>query len=402
MSSADHRTAFVLRLARALHRYGHPSDHLEEALQATAHRLKLEAQFFSTPTSIFASFGAVDEQRTHLIRMDPGESDLGRLARVDRVALQVIRGGMTPLEGAAALDEIQASGPEYGRALTGMAFVLASAGAARFFGGGLPEIGAAGAAGLVTALIAFGVSGRPTLSRLYEPGSALVATALITLLSIVWTPISTSIAILGGLIILVPGLTLTIAMKELASQHLVSGTARLSQALLVFLTMIFGVAAGDRIVELVLGPTPTVSPMALPGWTEWIALALSPPAFAVLFQVERRDVIWVTLVGLIAYGSSRIGNVYFDPELAAFLGALAAGVASNLYSVALNRPAQVTLVPGVLLLVPGSLGFRSVSSLLDREVITGVETAFQMVLIATALVAGLLVANVATPNRKSL
>jgi len=39
--------------------------------------------------------------------------------------------------------------------------------------------------------------------------------------------------------------------------------------------------------------------------------------------------------------------------------------------------------------------------LLDREVITGVETAFQMVLIATALAAGLLVANVAVPKRKS-
>jgi len=45
---------------------------------------------------------------------------------------------------------------------------------------------------------------------------------------------------------------------------------------------------------------------------------------------------------------------------------------------------------------------KAFSLAVDREVITGVETAFQMVLIATALVAGLLVANVATPNRKSL
>ena len=402
MSPADHRTAFVLRLARALHRFGHPAHRLEESLQATARRLELEAQFFSTPTSIFASFGPVDAQQTHLIRMDPGESDLGRLARVDRVALQVIRGEMTPLEGSAALEEIESGGPEYGRALTGLSFVLASAGAARFFGGGLPEIVAAAGAGLVTGLIAFTVSGRPRLSRLFEPGSAFVATALITLLSVLWTPISVSIAVLGGLIVLIPGLTLTIAMKELASQHLVSGTARLSQALLVFLTIIFGVAAGGRVVELFLGAAPAADPTGLPGWTEWIALALSPPAFAVLFQVERRDVIWVTLVGWIAYGSSRAGNLYVGPELAAFLGALAAGVASNVYSVMLNRPAQVTMVPGVLLLVPGSLGFRSVSSLLDREVITGVETAFQMVLIATALVAGLLVSNVATPRRKSL
>jgi uncharacterized membrane protein YjjB (DUF3815 family) len=53
-----------------------------------------------------------------------------------------------------------------------------------------------------------------------------------------------------------------------------------------------------------------------------------------------------------------------------------------------------------LLLVPGSIGFRSLSSLLDREVVTGMETAFTMVLIAAGLVAGLLLANVVTPIRR--
>ena len=94
--------------------------------------------------------------------------------------------------------------------------------------------------------------------------------------------------------------------------------------------------------------------------------------------------------------------VYDDLIVGTGMAALTVGVASNLYALVLDRPSQVTLVPGVLLLVPGSLGFRSVTSLLEREVITGVETAFQMALIATALVAGLLVANVAVPRRKSV
>ena len=64
------RTSFVLRLAGALHRYGHPAHRLEESLTATAQKLGLESQFFSTPTSIFASFGPVEGQHTHLIRMD--------------------------------------------------------------------------------------------------------------------------------------------------------------------------------------------------------------------------------------------------------------------------------------------------------------------------------------------
>jgi uncharacterized membrane protein YjjB (DUF3815 family) len=59
-------------------------------------------------------------------------------------------------------------------------------------------------------------------------------------------------------------------------------------------------------------------------------------------------------------------------------------------------------VPGILLLVPGSIGFRSLASLLDREVVLGVETAFRMILMAVALVAGILVSNIIAPPRRTL
>ena len=87
------------------------------------------------------------------------------------------------------------------------------------------------------------------------------------------------------------------------------------------------------------------------------------------------------MAGALGIAGSRAGAAAFGPELGAFVGALTVGVASNLYAYLLHRPASVTLVPGILLLVPGAIGFRSLSSLLDREVVTGVETAFTMVLI---------------------
>jgi uncharacterized membrane protein YjjB (DUF3815 family) len=89
------------------------------------------------------------------------------------------------------------------------------------------------------------------------------------------------------------------------------------------------------------------------------------------------------------------------PELGAFVGALLVGGASNLYALFRDRPSQIPLAPGILLLVPGSIGFRSLASLLDRQVISGVEAAFTMVLTAIALVSGLLVANVVIPRRTS-
>ena len=59
-------------------------------------------------------------------------------------------------------------------------------------------------------------------------------------------------------------------------------------------------------------------------------------------------------------------------------------------------------MPAILLLVPGSVGYRSVSALLERNVVTGVEIAFSVVLTAIALVAGVLLANVLLPARRVL
>ena len=59
-------------------------------------------------------------------------------------------------------------------------------------------------------------------------------------------------------------------------------------------------------------------------------------------------------------------------------------------------------MPGILLLVPGSIGFRSVAQLLDRDVVLGLETIFRMAFIAFSLVAGLLLANALSPRRRSL
>jgi uncharacterized membrane protein YjjB (DUF3815 family) len=54
----------------------------------------------------------------------------------------------------------------------------------------------------------------------------------------------------------------------------------------------------------------------------------------------------------------------------------------------------------MILLVPGSLGFRGISSLLDRDTLTGIETTFAMFVVAMAIVAGLLIANAAVSPRR--
>ncbi|MGN6790264.1 MAG: hypothetical protein ACTHJP_12155 [Rhodanobacteraceae bacterium] len=58
--------------------------------------------------------------------------------------------------------------------------------------------------------------------------------------------------------------------------------------------------------------------------------------------------------------------------------------------------------PGVLLLVPGSVGFRSVSDLLNNQIASGTHIAVLLVTLLISLVAGLLFGDLLVAPRRSL
>lgn len=394
---------FVVDLARALHRYGTTAHRLENALNLVSRRLGLEAQFFSTPTAVFVSIQTPREPQTILIRVDPGKLDLGKLAELDAVAGQVLRGELTVTEAGWRVREITEAPERYGPWLTTFSFALASATAAEFFGGGWREILAGSAVGLLIGLYARLSGSRPALDRVFDPVAASLASFVATLLALWLPPLAVYTVTLSGLIVLVPGLSLTLAISELATRDLASGSARLAGTIMTFLAIAFGVALGAQLAWRLAGSWPTpVTPAGLPLWGELIALSLAPLGFVVLFRANLRDAPWIILSGLVAFLGVRFGGQFLGPQLGAFAGAAAVGAGSNLYARTFDRPAAVTQVPGIVFLVPGSVGFQSLSSLLEKDVVSGVGTAFQMTLVASALVTGLLVANVLVPPRKAL
>lgn len=401
-TAPDYRIAFVLRLGHSLHTSGYAAHRLEEALELASDQLGLRGQFFSTPTSIMASFGPQDDQQTFLIRVEPGESNLGKLAQADEVTREVLNGRLTPLEGATRLELIETAPPRYPIWLSTLAFAIVSGSAARFLGGGWHEVLASLAIGLVIGLLAI-VAGRiESLGRVFEPVAALTASLIAAGMAAAGFPMSVFLATLAGVIVLIPGLMLTTAMTELSTRHLASGTARFMGALVLLLGIAFGIALGTKIATISFGTIPSTAVQRLPDWTMLVSLLVSPLAFVVLLKAEARDAGWIVLAGVLSFGGARLGQQALGPELGAFGGALVTGFFSNWYARVTDRPAQITMVPGLLLLVPGSVGLQAMASFVDSKTETGVDTAFRMVLIAVSLVAGTLIANIVSPRRKLL
>lgn len=391
---------FILRLGRALHLNGYPAYRLEELLASASARLGLNGQFFSTPTSIYCGFGELDEQRTFLIRIEPGDVNLGKLVELDDLTCQVVNGHLTPAAGSQKIEEICSAPSAYGPFIRVVSYSLASAASARIIGGGSKEIAVSAVIGVLIGLLHL-LSGRfNSLSFVLTPGAAFLASLFSGLLSQQFGPYSVFNATLAGLIVLLPGLTLTMAMAELSTRNLVSGVSRLSAALVVLIGMGFGVDVGTRLAVVLAGSPRIANPVMLPAWTEWIALLVLPLTFTVLLRAHLRDSIWIIITGMLAVGASRFSSLALGQELGPFLGALTVGVVSRLYAELLKRPSTVTLIPGILLLVPGSIGFRSIISMLDNQIVPGIGTGFGMILMAMALVTGVLTSSLIIPVRE--
>ena len=392
---------FLVEMAEGLSAYGAPAHRVEEAMSACAERLGLPAEFFITPTSVFASIGEGDQNRTRLARFEPGEVNLGLLVRLDRVLQEVAAGERTAADGLSEVDRVRAEPPGYPAPLRIASTGLASASAGAFFSGGIVDIAAAGVLGVVVGILLWLAVRVRRLARLLEFVAGAVGALAAAAVGAVFAGADPRIIIISGLILLIPGLTLTMAVSELATRNLVAGTARIAGAAMILATIGFGVLAGGRVAAAV-GLEARPEPGSLRLWLLGVALLIAPTALGVLFNAARRDLPAITVCTVAGFLAARFVGDASGPELGVCAGAFVVGTLSNLRASWRNTPASVTLVPGILLLVPGSIGFRSVAAFAEHRALDGVETAVLAVGVAVALVIGLLLANAVCSPRRAL
>ena len=95
----------------------------------------------------------------------------------------------------------------------------------------------------------------------------------------------------------------------------------------------------------------------------WSGVAAA--GFAVLFQVPRRNLIYCALLGTVGYG---VRSVLVNSDVALIISSLAGAIVVGFGGYWLSRryrqPSPVFTVPGIIPLVPGSIAFQSMVTLI--------------------------------------
>jgi uncharacterized membrane protein YjjP (DUF1212 family) len=388
---------FLRTLAQALHISGMPAHDLEHHLNAMGLRLGVHVDSFAVLTMLTLNITAGDgTQRVEMLRLPVYDYNMARLIALEKLIRKV--DGLGHLASCESeVEAIMNTPPLWsGVSFIGLGFLL-SASVAVLLGGGWVELLCGGLTGMLF------VGGYLALARVprLKPTTPVVLCALSAFsahaLGLLFPQQTPFISAVAGVVLLLPGFTLTIAMSELATQNLLSGTGRLAGVFLLLFMMVAGLLIGTQISLHLL---PLQSPgvlVPLPASFVWLAIAALGASMLAVLQAPLRSVHVLISGSLLAWAVFSLVSAVLGNVVGALAGALAVATASHLYTALTGQPDILMKIPGLIALVPGSMGFRGVHALTESDTFTGLNLMTDMLLIGAVLAVGLLLADNIAP-----
>jgi uncharacterized membrane protein YjjP (DUF1212 family) len=397
---------FIIKLGKALHKYGTPAYRLETHLQEVSKFLNLESNFMVTPTSLTFVISAEDDdyqEYSHIVRVKPGEIDLGALARIDELVDELASEQRTLSEALERLDDIPNKPHPYGQLLTFLSYGGASGAFALLMQTNWSSIVWSILIGFVVFGFQFWSEKSQRISGALEPLVALISALLASAIAVYDPTTNVPLVILSSIIVYIPGLALTLGLSELAARHLMSGTARIMDAVMSLFKLYFGAVLGVSIAALIWTDTSFTPATNTPLWTSWLAVTTLGLSLIVLFKMRIKDAPWGMLSGFISYGATVLGSLLSPPPPGGFIGAFVLGIYSNLFSRLMHLPSTIVMLLGLVMLVPGSKIYIGLNTAVSgQHIVNTTDIGAQSFLILMSLVAGLIFADVVLPSQETL
>ncbi|KAJ1677044.1 pheromone-regulated protein prm10, partial [Spiromyces aspiralis] len=208
---------------------------------------------------------------------------------------------------------------------------------------------------------------------------------------------------LAGTVVILPGLLMTTGVIELSSRHLVAGTVRLFYALLLAVIIAFGLFFGNQFYVQVfeghhggVGQLDWVNSVQIEnchGLSEWWIFFTLPAAvtsICVLVNIHWRHFFSVNLLAGCMYAANWVIGSYLGmPDLAPTIASFVLGLLANAWCKWTKETVFMVLLPGEMILVPGSVGVRGLSMLFAQQSEEGIRLTLLMIKTSLSIMTGL-------------
>ena len=320
---------------------------------------------------------------SQLRRVKSTSNNLGKLERLNALSREICREKPSLDDFDERLHKLK-NYREYSRGVIVATSAVAAAAFTLLFGGKLPDALVSAAIGAVISLIEFASKDKfNIMARIVL--SAFVAT-VISAISVKLGLAGSHDTIMSGVImLLVPGMAFGTAMRDLFYGDLIAGALKTLQAVLFTLMIAFGFILGMEIFVSV----PSVNSTLSGGWLvvkEFVTAAIASLAFAVLFRVNKKHLLWAGLGSIITFA------IYYLLDKNLFLAAIISAVFTALYSELSARihkaPTLVFLITGIIPTVPGKYLYQTMRYLLEQNADLALSNFLDTMKIALGIAAG--------------
>lgn len=402
------RTKFVTKLGISLHQCGATSPRIERHLLNLCELLGIHGAFLYSPTSFTFCYWLDDpsEQTVKVERVAPSDGDLGRLEQIDAMITRFEENELEFSEMREALEDVGSSVSYYSKPIQAMAWMLSSACFALIFSVNSIDGILSGLISMVVFVLAHFATKSHRFAPTTEVIAAVLSGVLATAVAALGVRINVPLVVLSTLIVFIPGVSLTVALSEIAERALVSGTSKLVDAVMSLFKLYIGALLGMGLGEILWPVTADPIALSLPSLPTWKAMPLIlllSLAVSFVLNIRFKLAPWCLVSALIGFTVAQYASAAFGTVVGMFLGALVVGMYANWFANFKNKPASIVLLQGLIVLVPGSKSYMVLNAWITGEqILSDGPSINEAFLTFISLVVGLLLANALLPSRKSL
>jgi len=418
-NSEQYREFVVLLLVKGLHEAG-CSTHRTETLGMVAGQALLSGSTVSIsafPTKLIVSFGqpldvemadmgsrASRAQTFHCTSIP--SLNCNALQQLDDLASEIGRKIVGAEQARERLKAIKKQAPIFKLWMKLIAFSVASACCSvLFFSGGWIDFGVAGFIGCLTGLILQLGRIKKRFQRVTSFGAAVISGFVSYAISSQVQQFCPFATALSGVVWLLPGLSISTAVTELAAHSVIAGTGRFFGAIVNAMQLGFGLAVGSSLVAWGDGDVTELlngCPRSVPMYLTPLWLLLITTSFNVLLNCPLSQFWSCTFCAIVGwctfFGVSAQGLNLLNGEGSTAAAAFAIGVSGQILCRVTRHQALVTVLCGILVLVPGGMSVRGAASVFKATGVDAVNFGVAMTKTGFSITMGLIIAKAAIPS----
>ena len=329
---------------------------VEESISRCLAAYGVQAEVFAIPNYLVVSIITQDGQPiTRMRRIGHHGNDLDAVERFSGLSRAYCNRRPDPIEGKKWLELVRSQRRFYSKAMLYAGNFIGSLGYCLFFGGSFIDGLCAGLCGMVVGL-ANRLLDSWKANNFFQTIAASYFMALLAYgmgaLGICRNP---DAATIGALMILVPGLLFTNAMRDIIYGDTNSGINRIVQVLLIAVALALGTAAAWRTSEFFWAAPVSVPALSYGILPQCLFAFIGCVGFAILFNIHGPGGLVCALGGLLSWAVYCITMELGGTDLmACFWSALFASVYSEVMARIRKYPAISYLVISIFPMIPGA------------------------------------------------